>query len=77
MLNVFDVSVAVTAQVKYLVDNLGMGVEFQQIRRGDRPLLDYVLSKLKSRRVEEFPRPESAGQPLAAVSTIQQFQSRR
>jgi len=70
MLNVFDVSVAVTAQVKYLVDNLGMGVEFQQIRRGDRPLLDYVLSKLKSRRVEEFPRRESVGQPLAAVSTI-------
>ena len=70
LLNVFDVSVAVTAQVKYLVDNLGMGVEFQQIRRGDRPLLDYVLSKLKSRRVEEFPRSESVGQPLAAVSTI-------
>ena len=70
LLNVFDVSVAVTAQVKYLVDNLGMGVEFQQIRRGDRPLLDYVLSKLKSRRVEEFPRSESAGQSLAAVSTI-------
>lgn len=70
MLNVFDVSVAVTAQVKYLVDNLGMGVEFQQIRRGDRPLLDYVLSKLKSRRVEEFSRSESAGHPLPAVSTV-------
>ena len=70
MLNVFDVSVAVTAQVKYLVNNLGMGVEFQQIRRGDRPLLDYVLSKLRSRRVEEFPRADSACQPLAAVSSI-------
>jgi len=70
MLNVFDVSLAVKAQVKYLVDNLGMGVEFQQIRRGDRPLLDYVLSKLKSRRVEEFPKSESTGQALAAVSTI-------
>jgi PilZ domain len=70
MLNVFEVSVAVTAQVKYLVDNLGMGVEFQQIRRGDRPLLDYVLSKLRSRRVEEFPRSESAGQALVAASTI-------
>src|SRR5262252_10099497 len=70
MLNVFDVSLAVKAQVKYLVDNLGMGVEFQQIRRGDRPLLDYVLSKLRSRRVEEFPRADSACQPLAAVSSI-------
>jgi len=54
MLNMFDVSVAVKAQVKYLVDNLGMGVEFQEIRRGDRPLLSYVLSRLRARRVEEF-----------------------
>ncbi len=56
MLNVFDVRLALKAQVKYLVDNLGMGVEFQQIRRGDRPLLSYILSKLKARRVEEFAR---------------------
>jgi len=68
-LNVFDVSVAVMAQVKYLVDNLGMGVEFQQIRRGDRPLLDYVLSKLKSRRVEAYPKLELAGQSVPAVVT--------
>ena len=70
MLNVFDVSVAVTAQVKYLVDNLGVGVEFQQIRRGARPLLDYVLSRLKSRRVEEFFRSGSVGLPIPAISTI-------
>jgi plasmid stabilization system protein ParE len=53
-LTVFDVSLALKAQVKYLVNNLGMGVEFQEIRRGDRPLLEYVLSKLRARRVEEF-----------------------
>jgi len=58
MLNMFDISVAVKAQVKYLVDNLGMGVEFQQIRRGDRPLLSYVLSKLRTKRVEEFAEVE-------------------
>jgi hypothetical protein len=68
MLNVFDVSVALKAQVKYLVDNLGMGVEFQQIRRGDRPLLSYVLSKLKTRRVEEFVEVEVVTEPLAAVA---------
>ena len=56
IMNVFDVSLALKAQVKYLVDNLGMGVEFQQIRRGDRPLLEYVLGKVRSRRVEEFAR---------------------
>lgn len=58
MLNVFDVSLALRAKVKYLVDNLGMGVEFQEIRRGDRPLLDYVLGRLKTRRIEELTRAE-------------------
>ena len=67
MLNVFDVSVALKAQVKYLVDNLGMGVEFQEIRRGDRPLLNYMLSKLKTQRVEEFARVEVVTEPLVAV----------
>lgn len=54
MLSVFDVSLALKAQVKNIVGNLGMGVEFQQIRRGDRPLLDYVLSRVKSKKVEEL-----------------------
>ncbi|MGA7754844.1 MAG: PilZ domain-containing protein [Candidatus Sulfotelmatobacter sp.] len=67
MLNMFDVSLALKAQVKYLVDNLGMGVEFHEIRRGDRPLLTYVLSKLKTRRVEEFARVEVETEPLAAA----------
>ena len=67
MLNMFDVSVAFKAQVKYLVSNLGMGVEFHEIRRGDRPLLGYVLSKLKTRRVEEFARVEVVSEPLVAA----------
>jgi hypothetical protein len=67
MLNVFDVSLAVKAQVKYLVDNLGMGVEFHQIRLGDRPLLEYVLSKLKNRKVEEFARVEVINEVAAVV----------
>ena len=46
LLRVFDVSVALKAQVKYLADNQGMGVEFQEIRRGDRPLFNYVMSKI-------------------------------
>ncbi len=69
MLNVLDVSLALRAQVKYLVDNLGMGVEFQEIRRGDRPLLSYVLSRLSARRVDEFVpvEVEVVTEPLAAV----------
>jgi hypothetical protein len=67
MLKMFDIRVAVKARVKYLVDNLGMGVEFQQIRRGDRPLLSYVLSKLRSERVEEFAEVEVVREPLAVA----------
>jgi hypothetical protein len=29
-------------------------VEFQDIRQGDRPLLDYVLTRLKKPRREDF-----------------------
>jgi len=68
MLSMFDIRVAVKAQVKYLVDNLQMGVEFQEIRRGDRPLLSYVLSKLRTKRVEEFAAVEVMTEPLAAAS---------
>ena len=68
MLNMFDVSVAVKAQVRYLVNNIAMGVEFQEIRRGDRPLLSYVLSKLRSRRVAEFVGVEAIQNPLAPAA---------
>lgn len=68
MLNVFDVSLALKAQVKYLVNNLGMGVEFQEIRRGDRPLLSYVLSKLRTKKVEEFVEVEVVREPLVAAA---------
>lgn len=67
MLNMYEVSVALKAQVRYSADNLGMGVEFHEIRRGDRPLLSYVLSKLKTRRVEEFARVEVVTEPLATA----------
>jgi hypothetical protein len=68
MLNVFDVSVALKARVKYLVDTLGMGVEFQEIRRGDRPLLSYVLSKLRARRVEDFVEVEVVTERMVAAA---------
>jgi hypothetical protein len=45
-LNVFDVSVSLKAQVKHLHQNRIMGVEFQEIRRGDRALFNYMLSRL-------------------------------
>jgi hypothetical protein len=67
MLSVLDVSVALKARVKYLVENLGMGVEFQEIRRGDRPLLSYLLGKLRTRKVDDFAPVEVVTEPLAAA----------
>jgi PilZ domain len=59
LLNVFDVSVALKAQVKYLAGSRLMAVEFREIRRGDRPLLDYVLSQLKKAKLgEDFVKVE-------------------
>jgi PilZ domain len=68
MLNVFDVSLALKAEVRYLIDSFGMGVQFREIRRGDRPMLSYVLSKLRSRKVEEFARVEVVNEPLSAAA---------
>jgi len=67
-LNIFDVSLALKAQVKYQVGSLGMGVEFREIRRGDRPLLDYVLSKLKAKRLEDFVPVEVVTDHLVAAT---------
>jgi len=67
MLNVLDVTLALKAQVRYLVQDLGMGVEFHEIRRGDRPLLEYVLGRLRTRRVEEFCPVEVVTEPLVAA----------
>lgn len=69
-LNVFDVTLALKAQVKNLVDNVGMGVEFQEIRRGDRPLLSYVLSRLKRRRIEEFVEVEVVADRLVHAAAV-------
>jgi hypothetical protein len=49
-----DVSIALRGHVRYNAGNRAMGVEFEEIRQGDRPLLDYVLDRLKKPRVEDF-----------------------
>ena len=54
VLNMCDVSVALRGHVRYTTGNRAMGVEFQEIRQGDRPLLDYVLNRLKKPRIEDF-----------------------
>jgi PilZ domain len=69
-LNLFDVRLALKARVRYLVNNFGMGVEFQEIRRGDRPLLGYVLNRLKRRRVEDFVEVEVVTERLVRAAAV-------
>ncbi len=54
VLNLCDVTVILRGHVKYTAENHTMGVEFEEIRQGDRPLLDYVLDRLKKPRIEDF-----------------------
>jgi hypothetical protein len=54
VLNIYDVSVALKGDVKYTANNRSMGIEFREIRQGDRPLLDYVLAQLKKPRCGDF-----------------------
>ncbi len=68
VLNIYDVSVALKGSVKYTAENRSMGVEFREIRQGDRPLLDYVLSQLKKPRREDFADLEIVTEPLAAIA---------
>ncbi len=63
MLNIFDVSIALKGEVKYMAEKLGMGVEFHEIRQGDRPLLNYVLHQLGKRPVEDFADLEVVTEP--------------
>lgn len=67
VLNIYDVSVALKGTVKYTAANRAMGVEFSEIRQGDRPLLDYVLNQLKKPRREDFADLEVITERLVAV----------
>ena len=67
VLNMCDVSVALRGHVRYTAGNRAMGVEFQEIRQGDRPLLDYVLDRLKKPRAEDFADLEVITEHLTAV----------
>jgi hypothetical protein len=67
VLNIYDVSVALKGSVKYAAENRSMGVEFREIRQGDRPLLDYVLNHLKKPRSEDFSDLEVITEELAVA----------
>jgi hypothetical protein len=67
-LNIYDVSVALKGNVRYTAANRAMGVEFHEIRQGDRPLLDYVLQQVKRRRNKDFADLEVVTLPLSSAA---------
>jgi hypothetical protein len=67
-LNICDVSVALKGDVKYAAKSRSMGVEFHEIRQGDRPLLDYVLSKLQDPGSDDFADLEVVTEVLPAMA---------
>jgi PilZ domain len=68
VLNIYDVSVALKGNVRYTAANRAMGVEFSEIRQGDRPLLDYVLNQLKKPQREDFADLEVITDMQAAIA---------
>jgi len=36
--------------VRHAKQNIGLGIEFREIRKGDRPLLQYLLQKLAAQQ---------------------------
>ena len=68
MLNMCDVTVALRGLVRYTEQNRAMGVEFQEIRQGDRPLLDYALNRLKKPRIEDFADLEVVTELVGALA---------
>jgi hypothetical protein len=68
VLNIYDVSVALKGNVRYTVENRSVGIEFQEIRQGDRPLLKYVLGELKKPQPNDFADLEIVTEALTAVA---------
>jgi hypothetical protein len=68
VLNMCDVSIALRGHVRNTAQNRAMGVEFQEIRQGDRPLLTYVLNQLRKPRSNDFADLEVITEHLAAAA---------
>jgi hypothetical protein len=53
VLNIDSYDLSVKGQVRHADHQLGLGVEFQEIRKGDRQILRFLLRKLAERQLEE------------------------
>lgn len=52
-LNVGDYDLALKGQVRHAERQVGLGIEFRQIRKGERQMLQFLMQKLGEKRFEE------------------------
>ena len=53
VLNVANYTLCVKGQVKHSALDLGIGIEFSEMRKGDRQTLQFLLRKLEEKKLEE------------------------
>jgi hypothetical protein len=53
VLHVANYAVNLKGQVKHSALDLGIGIEFNEIRKGDRDTLKFLLRKLEEKKLEE------------------------
>jgi len=53
VLNVSNYDLSVKGEVRHSIHPLGVGIEFREIRKGDRQILQYLLRKLEEQQWEE------------------------
>jgi len=61
-LSVANYALRLKGRVLHASGNLGLGIEFREIRKGDRQLLDHLLQKLDV--------PDLATKPMAEAARI-------
>jgi hypothetical protein len=52
VLNVGNYDFTVKGAVRYAAKDKGLGIEFMEIRKGDGPVLQYILRKLAERAAD-------------------------
>jgi hypothetical protein len=58
VLSIDDYELALKGQVKHGDPQAGMGVEFREIRKGERQILQFLIRKLAEKHLEETLRFE-------------------
>jgi hypothetical protein len=60
VLNVANYDLAVKGQVRHAALDMGLGIEFREIRKGDRQILQFLLRKMAEKEQEDKPKAKSA-----------------